>query len=447
MKIIFVYPSLSDASFNTEGKPILFNQTHRGLCCLSAVCRKEGFNDIGLIDLRLLRGWEEFRGRVEREKPDVAGITVMSPDYEYAVKCIDIIKEASPGTKTVAGGMHPTIRTEEMAGNKNVDHIITGEGETAFVELVKQIEKGKAPERIIKGELADVDKIPFEDRELFDFLEKPYEFFLPPPFVTVLASRGCPYYCKFCAPGSKLLHGNRTRRRSVDSVIGELKELHRQYGFRSLQFWDDCFGVDRNWVMEFCDKYKKEGFRQPFICLMRADIICRNPDMMKKLRKAGLVMALIGFETGNERMLKFVNKGTTLKQHLKATKICKRLGIKIWAMHMFGLPTETNEEARDTARIIKKIKPYRSSTAFFTPFPGSFFYEYCKENNLSLIGDHDAVAIFPEDDTPKIKNIDYNFMRKLATDSKNLPLRSKVRIRIERIFAPGAPVGKDMICA
>jgi len=435
MKIVLIYPSLCDSSFNVSGTPILFNHMHRGLCYLSSVCKKDGFTDINLIDLRMLCDWNEFKSRVAELKPKVVGITVMSPDFNYAVKCIDIIKEVDTNIKTVVGGMHPTIMADEMVVNNKVDYIITGEAESAFVKLLHAIKAGRASVRVIKGELADVNKLPFEDRELFDCLERPYDFFLPPPFVTVLASRGCPYQCKFCAPGSKLMHGNRIRKRTVDNVIEELKFLRDTYGFKSLQFWDDCFGVDKKWVFEFCEKYTKNGFKEPFMCLMRSDIISRNVDMMKRLKKAGMAMALIGFESGNDRVLKFVNKGTTVKENLTACRICQKTGIKVWALHMYGMPTETNEEALDTMRIIRKMKPWRSSTAFYTPFPGSYFHEYCKERDLSLIGDHDGFVTFPEDDIPKIKNIDYDFMRKAAHNSKELSLRVKLRIRLEKISA------------
>jgi len=435
MKIIFVYPALSETDFNAEGKPVLFSQMHRGLSCLSAVCKEAGFNDIGLIDLRLLRGWEEFRQRISEENPDVIGITMMSPDYKYATKCIDIIKEVSPSIKTVVGGMHPTVMTKEVADNEKIDYIVVGEGETAFVDLIKRIQTGKPADRIIKGVLAEVDRLPFDDRELFNFLELPFDFFLPLPFISVLAGRGCGYNCRFCSPAGKLMHGYRIRRRSVDNVIEELKHLRDTYGMKSLQFWDDCFTEDKNWIMEFCDKYIGGGFKQPFVCQTRADIISKNPDMMRRLKKAGLVMAAIGFESGNDRVLKFMNKGTTLRQNLRAAQICKALGIKIWAYVMFGVPTETNSEALDTVKMVKEIKPYRTSAAFFTPHPGSSFYQYCKNHDLSLVDQHDSFVRFPEVDKPKIKNVDYDFLKKIAIEAKRMPLRVKARIRIERLLA------------
>ncbi len=435
MKILLIYPSIYDSGFNAEGKEILFNNVHPGLCYLSAALRREGFNDITLIDLRALRGWDEFKETVSRTPADVAGLTMMSPDYIYAVKAIDIIREAKPSVKIVVGGYHPTIMTDEMARNSKIDHIVVGEGETAFPNLLRRLKDGLPCERIIRSERPDVDKIPFMDRELFDFLDLPYDFFLPLPFAVVLAGRGCAYNCRFCSPASKLMHGYRIRRRSVDNVIEELKVLRDTYGVKSFQFWDDCFTEDKGWVMDFCDKYRKNGFNQPFVCQTRADIICKNPDMMKALKKAGLAMASIGFESGNDRVLKFINKGTTVKQNIHAARICKRLGIKVWAYHMFGIPTETPEEACDTVKMIRRIKPYRSSAAFFTPFPGSALYDYCKKENLSLIDDHDAFARFPEMDKPKIREVDYGLMKRLAAASKRVSLGVKMKIRVERVRA------------
>lgn len=429
-----MYPSIYDSGFNASARDILFNNIHPGLCYLSAVCKKEGFDDISLVDLRTLKGWDEFRARIAELSPDVAGITMMSPDYPYAMQAIDILKEVCPGARLVVGGYHPTIMPEEVSSNGKIDHIIVGEAESALPELLKAIRDNKPATRLIKGTISDVEKLPFMDRELFDCLELPYDFFLKLPFFTILAGRGCTYNCKFCSPAGKLVHGYKIRRRSVDNVIRELEYLRDTYGFRSLQFWDDCFTEDVRWVMEFCDKYKKKGFRQSFVCQTRADIICKNPVMMRELKKAGLVMASIGFESGNDRVLKFINKGTTLKQNIEAAGICRRFGIKIWAYHMYGVPTETNEEAMDTVRMIKRIKPYRSSAAFYTPHPGSHFYEYCSKNDLALIDKHDSFARFPEIDKPKIKNIDYDAIRQMARISKNVAPSVKLRIRLERLF-------------
>ena len=321
-----------------------------------------------------------------------------------------------------------------MAANEEIDHIVRGEGEAAFAALLKDISAGRTADKIIQGENVPVEDLPYIDRYLFNCLESPWYYFLPMPFFTVMAGRGCSYNCKFCAPASKMVHGKGSRRRSVGSVIGELKRLQDVYGMISFMFHDDCFTEDKRWVMEFCDAYKSAGFRQGFVCQTRADIVCRHPDMIRRLSKIGLKMAQIGFESGNDRVLKLINKGVTLKQNLEAARICRSCGLRIFANYMLGLPTETNEEALDTIRMIKRIAPYRASAAFFTPHPGSYLYEYCKANSLSLIDDHDDAVRLPEDDKPKIRGVDYDFLKRLVADTRKPTLESVLTARVDRMF-------------
>ncbi len=424
---------MAEGSFKDPSKDMLLRSIHHGLCYLSSSAKQAGFST-DLIELRLCAGWEEFREKVKREPIDVAAVTMMSPDHENAMRCIEIIKAARQETVVVVGGIHPTIMPEKLASSKGVDHVVRGEGEVTFVKLLKTLEEGGTPEKILQGETFSFDSLPYIDRYLFDGLESPWDFFLPMPFFTIMAGRGCSYNCKFCAPASKMVHGKGARRRSVKSVIDELRLLKGKYGMKSFLFHDDCFTENSEWVSEFCRTYKAEGFTQEFICQSRADIICKNPGMMKELARVGLRMALIGFESGNDRVLKFIGKGVTVKQNLDAAKICRANGIRIFANHMYGLPTETNEEAWDTAKMIRKIRPYRASAAFFTPHPGSYLYDYCKANDLSLIDDHDDMHRFPEVDKAKIRGVDYDFMRRAASESKKLPFEVRVQMRIDRLF-------------
>jgi len=192
---------------------------------------------------------------------------------------------------------------------------------------------------------------------------------------------------------------------------------------------DDCLTEDRAWVMDFCGQYRKNGFKQPFVCQSRADIICKNEDMVKMMARSGLAMFLIGFESGNQRVLNFLRKGTKVEQNYKAAEICKRYGVRVWANYMLGIPTETKEEALDTLAMIRKIKPYRASPAFFTPHPGSDLYKYCEENGLSLMKSHSDYSRSP--DSPKIKGVDYLFLREVLEESKKIPLSVKIRRKID----------------
>ena len=408
MKIVFVFPGIGETGFPKARQAMGFGCIHHGLCSLSA-CAKRAGHQTSLIDLRELSGWADLAEDLKKTSADIVAITMMSVDFDYAVGAAHSAKAALPKAHVVMGGPHPSIMPEELIQNKDIDHIVVGEGETSFIKLVEDIGLGRPREKVITGEHPDLDSLPFADRELFRFKESPIESFLERPFVTLIAGRGCIYNCSFCQPAERKIFGNKVRRRSVENIIRELNELRDRYGFRSMMFHDDCLTEDKGWIEKFCAEYKKNAFKAPFVCQSRADIICKNEDMVRLMKKAGLAMFLIGFESGNDRVLRLLRKGSTVEMNYRAARICKKYGIRIWANYMLGIPTETKEEAMDTVRMIRSIRPYRPSPAFFTPHPGSDLYDYCMKNGLSLIKTHSDYSRAPI--LPKIKGIDYEFLR------------------------------------
>ncbi len=124
-------------------------------------------------------------------------------------------------------------------------------------------------------------------------------------------------------------------------------------------------------MLEFCDLYEAEGFTQPFFCQSRADIIVRHEDMVQRMAEVGLKGYFIGFESGNDRVLKFLRKGTTREKNLAAARICKKYGIKIWANYMLGLPTETQEEVMDTISCSKRSIPTGTARLSTRPIPAA----------------------------------------------------------------------------
>jgi hypothetical protein len=122
-------------------------------------------------------------------------------------------------------------------------------------------------------------------------------------------------------------------------------------------------------------------------------------------------MGVIGFESGSQRMLDFMHKDTTVEQNFEAAEICHKLGIKIWANYMVGLPTETKEEMQATFDMIRKIKPEKPSGAFFTPIVGTELYDYCKQHGL-MVSEDPAVLGSRNPSVPKIKGVDYKWLRK-----------------------------------
>jgi radical SAM superfamily enzyme YgiQ (UPF0313 family) len=251
------------------------------------------------------------------------------------------------------------------------------------------------------------------------------------PFVTMIAGRGCGHDCSYCQPAERMIFGNRIRRRSVSNVIDELKTLRDKYAFESLFFIDDDFTQNSKWVYEFCEAYIKNKFKRPFSCMSRADVICRHPDMIRFMRRAGLSMFIIGLESGNQRILDLMRKRTTVETNLKAAKICRKYGVRIWASYMLGLPTETNEEMMDTVNMILKIKPYRPSPNFFSPHPGTDIYDFCTERGLSLI--RSSADYLRSSSKPKVKGVDYDFLKYAFELSKKRFLSVRLARKVDFI--------------
>ncbi|MGC8826040.1 MAG: B12-binding domain-containing radical SAM protein [Anaerolineae bacterium] len=435
-RVTLIYPGIAGYGFNSLAHGMEAGWVSHGLAHISSAAKAEGFH-VDLIDLRALKGWEEFEAEIAARRPDVIGVTMMSVDFNPANEAVRRAKAVLPELVAVVGGPHPTVAVDEVAANPAIDYIVLGEGEITFPWLLNELEAGRRPEdRVLLGQMPDLDALPFPDRELFleewrkhgytlDSPEVPFVEELPPPFLTIIAGRGCMYNCNFCQPAERKIFGRRVRRRSVPNIIRELEELRERYHFASFMFHDDCLTEDREWIIEFCQAYRAAGFIQPFFCQSRADIIVKNPDMVKLMAEAGLKGYFIGFESGNDRVLRFLRKGTTRAINLEAARICKRYGVKIWANYMLGIPTETREEVMDTISMLKQIDPDYYSPAFYTPHPGSDLYDYCIEHDLSLITSHDQYRRNPTE--MKIKGQDYTFLQWALEESQRRTWYNRLR--------------------
>lgn len=435
MHVSLIYAGIAGKGFDSIGQGMDSGWISHGLAILSAVLKREG-HQVDLLDLRALHGWDHFREELVARRPDVCGLTMMSVDFNPVMQAVDVITEVLPDCHIVVGGPHPTLATAEVT-NEKIDHVVIQEGEISFPQLLRDLEAGNPRERLVVGDHPSLDSLPYADHDLFldewrkwgyeaESPEVPFVPELPPPFVTIIAGRGCIYNCAFCKPGESLIFGARVRRRSVANVIGELKELRDRYAFNSFMFHDDCLTENPRWVREFCEAYKAEGFTQPFFCQSRADIIVKHEETVAAMAAVGLKGYFIGFESGSDRVLDFIGKGTTRAQNLEAARICRKYGIAIWANYMLGLPTETPDEVRETISMLHEIDPDYYSPAFFTPHPGSRLYDYCVENDLMLIRDHDEYARNPSG--PKIKGQDREFLLwALAESQRRTPANALKR--------------------
>lgn len=411
MNILLIYPGLVEGFDSYNKRSNWFNH---GIGIISSILKKDGHR-VTYLDLRKLTGWENVEAEIYAVEFEIALISVATVDFEPAQKLAEIIKSKNPNLKIMVGGPHPTLMTSETSLVKDFDYIFTHEAEITLPALLENL-----PDipRIIKGEMPQhLDALPFVDRTLAPTGETPWFAGLERPYFSITASRGCLYKCTFCQPAERALFGNKVRKRSVDNVLDELEYLSDTYGMRSFMIHDDCFTQYYSWVEEFCEKKARRGLTQRFACQSRADIICKRPDMMKKLVDVGLFWVLIGFESGSDRVLDFIKKGATVEQNIQAGRICKELGIRIFANYMFGVPTETREEMKQTALMMRTIRPDLYSPSVFTPAPGSELYDYCVAHDLNLVGRPDGYRRDALSGS-KIKGVDYEYVNKMVFESE-----------------------------
>jgi radical SAM superfamily enzyme YgiQ (UPF0313 family) len=371
-----------------------------GLTHLSAALKRAGHN-VELLDLRLLSGWDEYEQKLCRIRPDFVCVTSHTIEIEVALKCFDSAKRILPNCITVGGGIHLSMDPELAISQGHTDYVVRGEGEISLVRLVNN--HSEFPP-VFWGEPPDLDELPFEDRDLYPDYHQRINFplwDLRTPIVDLLTSRGCPWSCRFCCgPGEKNLYTKASptkperrlpyiRRRSVDHVMAELGDLKKKYDFRGLIFHDDQFLIRPDWVMDFSSRMIEQGYTAHEVrwwAASRADMICRYPEAVSAMRKAGLKIISIGFESFSDEILSWIKKGVDCKMNLRASEICNKLGLDIYANVIFGVPRADGrwylEDDLASLEALQIVRPKYFSPSFLSPIPGSWFFDWATEQGL-----------------------------------------------------------------
>jgi anaerobic magnesium-protoporphyrin IX monomethyl ester cyclase len=426
-----VNPQISSTSWHPPLGGTDSTSIRLGLAHLSASLKKAG-HEVKLIDLRLLKGWKDYKTLLKAWQPEFLGVAMHTCEFDIAIECCKRAKALNPDIITILGGIHPTMYPNKCLETGVIDFVLRGEGEISFPKLIENPDKFP---RSFWGETPDLNKLPFPDRDLWPDYEKriQFPFFLTkkdpflPPMVEMLTGRGCPWQCRFCCgPGEQNLYtienkGRRIpyiRKRSVDNVMEELTQLYDRYKFKSIVFHDDQFVINTTWVEEFCEAMHNYGFVKKDVkwwAASRADIFVNHSELFAKMKRAGLKMLSVGFESFSDRILRWINKETTVEQNWEAVSILRKLGIQIYGNFMFGIPYSDGkwylEDDIETVKAIRKIDPEIVSYSFFTPIPGSYLYDFCLRSNLILSPSVSLGLRFP--DEGKIKNVDYQLLNSL----------------------------------
>ena len=362
-----------------------YPQPPLGLALLAAVLEKKGYS-VRILDLTALGLSDNAIPQIIREeKPEIVGITAMTPTISSAISVARKVKETSNSVLVVLGGAHASILPEEtLQENSEIDVIVRGEGEKTIVELAEAIEKGANGFGSVLGvtyrttsgvrssqsrpSILDLDALPFP---AFHLLPQG-KYRLHPPFgrkspaMPILVSRGCPYSCIFC---SKSVFGNKYRNSSPSYIVTQIRLLIEKFGVKEIKFYDDVFTLDRKWVMAICTELKNQGIDVPWTCETRVNLV--DTELLSNMRAAGCYMIAFGVESGDQEILNGLGKNVTLKQVVNAFESTHQVGISTVGYFMIGAPNETPETIQRTIEFAKRLNPDFVQFSIATPYPGT----------------------------------------------------------------------------
>ena len=413
-RVLLVIPS----QFNVYGTKIKPAYPALGVMWIAAMLERAG-HAVEIIDMDADDAdLDVILTRLADGRFDILGLTAVTPTYPNAVQIATAAKARFPRLPTILGGIHATVDPVPCAREAVFDFVAVGEAEVTAVELVDAIMAGATDFSTVKGLVyrdpsgavvasgpralvPDLDDYPYPALHLIRSLDK----YAPPdatvfPAAPIMVSRGCPGQCTYCQ--TKNIFGRRTRFRSPENVIGEIRRLVHEHGVREIHFLDDVITANKKFVRAFCDLLKREPYqlRLQVANGLRADMV--NEEILTALRDVGLSNVGFGVESGNDRVLQIIKKGISKDQVRKAVRTAKSLGLETWAFFLFGLPGDTEESIRDTVDFAIELNPKYAKFAILKPFPGSEAYYQLDEKGLVDTRDYSQYGVY----TPPVHHLE-----------------------------------------
>jgi radical SAM superfamily enzyme YgiQ (UPF0313 family) len=369
-----------------------------GTLSAASFMRQNGYQ-VSLFDTMFSEYPEEVIPVFEKIKPDF--FVIYDDGFNYLTKmCLTNMRNAAfkmirlakaNGCTVIVSSSDATDRFE-MYLNAGADFILLGEAEMTLLKLIDAVQKKEIDffhieglaflrnETVVKttkrSVMKDLDELPFHAWDIVDM--EPYRqswmkhagYFS----MNVATTRGCPFKCNWCA---KPIYGNRYNMRSPQNVVNELIMLKAKFHFDHIWFCDDIFGLRPGWIKEFAGLIEKEKLSFKFKMQGRVDLLLKE-DNIKDLSRAGCDNIWMGAESGSQKILDAMDKGTTVQQIVEATRLLKKNKIKPSFFIQFGYPGETYDDIKKTIAMINKLLPYEIGISVSYPLPGTIFYEKVK---------------------------------------------------------------------
>ncbi|HEY5622829.1 MAG TPA: radical SAM protein, partial [Gammaproteobacteria bacterium] len=366
----------------------------------ASVVRNAGY-EVSFFDSMLSTEFSAWASALDRNRPNV--VVLFEDNFNYLTKmCLLRMREAA--IEMIASAKRIGARVI-VASSDASDHarfyldagaefVIRGEGERAMLEILRQIrDPGDGDPKLLpgvsylseRGEVVhndrmplvrELDKLPFPAWDLINLKEyrnrwqRRHGMFS----INLVTTRGCPYHCNWCA---KPIWGQRYNSRSPENVVAELVQLSESIDLDHVWFMDDIFGLKPGWVQRFADSLEKHGLRIRFKCLTRSDLL-RRPGEIESLARAGCETVWIGAESGSQKILDAMEKGTTVEDIERTSARLREHGIRVGHFIQFGYPGETMREIKSTLAMLRRVMPDELGISVSYPLPGTPFYERVK---------------------------------------------------------------------
>jgi anaerobic magnesium-protoporphyrin IX monomethyl ester cyclase len=360
-----------------------------GILYLSAFLKREGFS-VEVFDATF-RDFNDFEDTVKRVKPRILGLYANIITRDNVLRLAQIAK--TNGVEFVVAGGPDASEWRDHYFQNGVDVIGINEGELTLQELIPHLQqKGMNDIEQVRGiifsrdgrvhhtpprpAITDLDSLPWPDRDVLSMDEyfRAWKSHHGESSVSLITARGCPFHCAWC---SSEVFGHTHRQRSPKDVVDEMLMLKQRYNPDIMWISDDVLTINKKWTHEFVREVKARNAQHPYECLSRVDLV--DYDILKGLRETGCFRIWYGAESGSQKVLDSMRKGTTLAQVREAARITKELGMQAGFFILLGYPDETTADIRMTIDFLKDTRPDVVGTSVAFPIKGTEFYQRVQE--------------------------------------------------------------------
>ncbi len=372
MKIAFVNPYCLDPrlqDYDIRVPPI-------GVYYLAAALAEQG-HSCHIFNWYHMKGQEHLMEQeLQRLQPDITAISILHANRWGGLDIARLSKKVLPHTPVIFGGPGATFLWNHLLTHfPEIDVIVTGEGENTIIELVERL-KNRISLEDLQGIAYRKGQVPVKNKpapfiQNLDSLPDPAKYF---SFQHVVSSRGCPWNCSFC--GSPKIWKRTVRFHSAEYFVNQLKRLKAK-GHNFFYISDDTFTLKKDRVISICKKIINEKMDIEWAAISRVNIV--DEEILYWMRLAGCIQISYGVESGSPKIRKRLNKNITDKEIQRAFDITRAYGIMPRAYFIYGNPGETKETIKQSARLIKRIKPLGAIFYILDIFPGTELYEDFKK--------------------------------------------------------------------